>query len=161
MKEAVRSLAGVPAFAALLDSREQDVIAKEIARALLARDRRAAEICEHFAQQWDNGVLAGKQDRGLNACMLARDSILSLAPISQSVTPNHVVLIERLLQDAVQLKRACGSLQFMTEGMVRVKDPKGLLEDLVEAAAAIQSLLKRVEILELHRKAFGKSQKRE
>lgn len=53
----------------------------DIARALLEAEkrgmRRGAELCEHFAQQWDMGGFDGKPNDGFNACMQARDRILA------------------------------------------------------------------------------------
>lgn len=61
----------------------QKPMAPFIAAALAKSERecmkRAAEICEHFAQQWDTGGFDGKPNNGFNACMQARDAILSEA----------------------------------------------------------------------------------
>ena len=54
-------------------------IAAALANAEREGIKRAAEICEHFAQQWDTGGFDGKPNNGFNACMQARDAILSEA----------------------------------------------------------------------------------
>lgn len=56
MREAVRTLAVARAHTAFLNSREQDAIAKHIARALMARDQRAAEIAR---RKIVSGIYAG------------------------------------------------------------------------------------------------------
>lgn len=64
---------------------EIEDLARKIASALAAAERegrederkRCAVLCEHFAQQWDTGGINGKPNDGFNACMQARDAILS------------------------------------------------------------------------------------
>jgi len=57
----------------------EDRVATALATAEREGMKRAAEICEHFAQQWDTGGFDGKPNNGFNACMQARDAILSEA----------------------------------------------------------------------------------
>ena len=54
-----------------------------VANAILAERERCAVICEHFAQQWDNGRDDGRPNDGFNACMEA------VAAIRQSKEPGE------------------------------------------------------------------------
>ena len=59
------------------ESLDTPVAAELIATALYAERKRCAEICEHYAQQWDMGGFDGKPNDGFNACMEAACAILA------------------------------------------------------------------------------------